>query len=658
MPIRLSGMMSGLDTDSMVKELMKAQRMKSSRIEKSISRIEWTQEKWKGLNTKLYSFYTGPLSKLRMQGSFNAKTATSSNESKLEVKANSSAAEGVHKIKVDEVASAQFITGDKLNGQVNFTTKLSSLITTPGGEIPEGTVVKIDAGEKVINFNVNKDTTIGDFVDACKEAGLNANFDTVQNRFFISSKESGVKNAFSITMSSSQQVTAETEIRNFIGYSFLSDSKKDEVNNALAMYLTPGKEAEAKDTLLNMAHDKVKADFIKEYTTNQTNIDRVADELQDKLNADGEVMDPEAFLAEVNKLLNEEALNKVNEQYAAWETNTPEAGNIFQAAQNDLEGKLTTYALEADKPKYNALSLLGLNEFKTDSSGAITTVGSKNMVFIQSSDAKINYNGIEINSSSNTISVNGLTLTVKGKTVAGEELSLNITKNTQAVYDTVKDFIKSYNTLLMELNENYNATSARGFEPLTSDEREAMTDKQIELWEDRIKNSLLRRDSKIGSIMDGMRNSVSRSVRVDNKAYSLASFGIVTGDYTEKGILHIQGDLDSPAHAGLENKLMKAISEDPDNVMKVMNELSNDLYKKMSDQMSSTSISSALTFYNDKEMKSTLDRYKKDLSRMEQKLATMEERYHRQFTAMEKAMSQLNNQSSSLAAMMGMNNQK
>ena len=132
MAIRLSGLISGMDTEAIVSELMKAQRLKTTKIQNKITTTEWKDEKWKALNTKIYSFYTGQLSKVRMQGNFAVKKGTSSNESKVEVTAGTNAPEGTHLIKVKQLASAQFITGAKVgkdnNGNdINMNTKLVDL---------------------------------------------------------------------------------------------------------------------------------------------------------------------------------------------------------------------------------------------------------------------------------------------------------------------------------------------------------------------------------------------------------------------------------------------------------------------------------------------------------------------------------------------------
>jgi flagellar hook-associated protein 2 len=203
------------------------------------------------------------------------------------------------------------------------------------------------------------------------------------------------------------------------------------------------------------------------------------------------------------------------------------------------------------------------------------------------------------------------------------------------------------------LNDSYYADLAKGYEPLTDDQKEAMTDDQIEKWETKIKDSLLRRDNTLGTLISSVRNTMSRSVAVDNKAQYLSTFGIVTTDYTERGLLHINGDKDDQSVADEENDLMTALTNDPDKVMKVFTKLASDLYDDLGEKMKSTSMRSALTFYNDKEMKKQIDDYEDNLDVMDEKLQDMESRYYKQFTAMEKAMSQMNSQSNYLTSMLG-----
>ena len=57
MPIRMTGMVSGLDTDSIVKELVSAYSTKKEKYEKERTKLGWKQEIWKSLNKEVNSFY-------------------------------------------------------------------------------------------------------------------------------------------------------------------------------------------------------------------------------------------------------------------------------------------------------------------------------------------------------------------------------------------------------------------------------------------------------------------------------------------------------------------------------------------------------------------------------------------------------------------------
>jgi flagellar hook-associated protein 2 len=229
-----------------------------------------------------------------------------------------------------------------------------------------------------------------------------------------------------------------------------------------------------------------------------------------------------------------------------------------------------------------------------------------------------------------------------------------VSNNAQAVYDTIKDFITKYNEILKEMNDAYYAPSAKGYDPLTDEEKEVMTEDQIDKWEKKIKDSLLRRDDTLGGLINIMRTTLNEGVTVNGKTLSLSSFGISSQNYTEKGILHIYGDEDDEAVSASKNKLMDALNKNPDEVMEVVSKLTDKLYSRLMDKMKSSSLSSALTVYNDKEMDKTLSAYKSDLKRMEKKLADIEDKYYRQFAAMESAMAKINSQNSAMMSMLGL----
>ena len=221
--------------------------------------------------------------------------------------------------------------------------------------------------------------------------------------------------------------------------------------------------------------------------------------------------------------------------------------------------------------------------------------------------------------------------------------------------DKVKDFLTEYNNIINEMTKLYNADSAGSYEPLTDDEKDQMSDKEIEKWETKIKDSLLRRDSTLGSVMTAMQTAMMSSVEIGGKKYSLSSFGISTLGFlnaaeNEQNAYHIDGDEDDANTSGKTDKLMAAINDDPDTVMQFMQQLSTNLYSAIGDKMKSTDLSSAFTIYNDKQMKTEYTNYTKTIKEWEKKISDREDYYYNKFTQMESAMTKLNSTQSSISS--------
>lgn len=301
----------------------------------------------------------------------------------------------------------------------------------------------------------------------------------------------------------------------------------------------------------------------------------------------------------------------------------------------------------------------------TDASGksellSALGIADDQAVKIAGSDAKITLNGVEYTSSSNNFSINGLSITATGLTGAGDDKAITITTATdvQGIYDKIKDFLTEYNSVINEMTKLYNASTAKGYEPLTDEERDAMSDTEIEKWETKIKDSLLRRDTTLNSVMSAMINSMASSVELNGKKYSLSSFGIKTMGYlnaaeNEQNAYHIDGDEDDSNSSGKEDKLMKAIQDDPDTICEFMKQLTTNLYTAIDKKMQATTLSSVYKVYNDKELDNQVDEYKELIEKWEEKLAEKEDYYYKKFSAMETALSKLQSQSGSLSSLFG-----
>ena len=298
----------------------------------------------------------------------------------------------------------------------------------------------------------------------------------------------------------------------------------------------------------------------------------------------------------------------------------------------------------------------------TGDQGAIDALGlseSKGAVIRKGKDAEIELNGATYTSSNNTFKVNGLTIQALAKTDPNEELSITTDTDTQGMYDDIKEFISSYNDLINELSSYYNADSAKGYEPLTADEKDAMSESDIAEWEKKIKGSLLRRDSTLSGIMSAMTTAMSSTVTVNGKSFGLANLGIKSlGDFAssknEKNALHIDGDQDDAFSSENADKLMEMLNSDPEAVNEIIKGIASKLYNNMDEKLKgSTELKSAYTVYNDKEMAKSYSDYTTKIKEWNEKVARIEDSYYKKFSAMEVALGKLQNQMSAFTGMLG-----
>lgn len=276
---------------------------------------------------------------------------------------------------------------------------------------------------------------------------------------------------------------------------------------------------------------------------------------------------------------------------------------------------------------------------------------------VQGTDAEIELNGVSYTSASNSFNINGLSIQAQAKTT--DEITVTTATDTQGIYDKIKDFISEYNSLINEISSLYNAESAKGYEPLTSEEKEAMSDKEVEEWEAKVKGALLRRDDSLSSLMNSMTSSMLSSVKVGGKSYSLASLGIKTAGYfnltaATRNELHIDGDEDDDTTSSKTNTLMNMLNSDPDKVIDIIKGVTGNLYNSINKKMmSSNRLKSINSIYNDKEMSQSYSDYTKTISAWEEKIQKIEDSYYKKFSAMEVALSKLQSQQSSLAGLLG-----
>ena len=536
MAIRITGMYSGLDTESIINDLVSAQSVKKSSLVKAQTKLSWKQDAWKALNTKIYNFYTNVVDDMRWQASYQKKTTSVSNSSAVTVIASKGAVNGVQDLQIQKLAKQGFLTGanlSELNGGKKFTAKstLGELGVTGAGSF------SVEINGKFTDIKVDENTKISDLVNKLGAAGVNASFDEKSQRFFVSSKASGEAANFHLVGNN----TAGMDILSKLGMMTKEDlnsgayntwaNYKDDAGNYSADYYT---------ALSNEVQKRANA--FKKENDELTKKNESLQKQIDKLNEDKN-----------NATLTADDIQKIDEKIAeltkSKDDNTAKIADNEQYFSVDGDGKVTgTAALET---KVTA----DFEQKITDAKDVLSNLGSyaasAGATKTEGQDAVISLNGAEFTSDTNTFEINGLTLTVLKETEKNETITLTTGEDTDGIYDMIKNFLTEYNKLIMEMDSLYNAESSKGYDPLTSEEKQAMADSEIEEWEKKIKDSLLRRDSTLGTVKDAMKSIMLKGATVNGKQMYLSDFGINTLGYfnaadNEKGVYHINGDKDDP----------------------------------------------------------------------------------------------------------------
>ena len=244
------------------------------------------------------------------------------------------------------------------------------------------------------------------------------------------------------------------------------------------------------------------------------------------------------------------------------------------------------------------------------------------------------------------------------KKFSGTVAKVTVSQNTDQIMDGIKEFIDEYNKLVKTLNDLIDEdTTYREYPPLTSAQKKEMSEREIELWEEKSKGGLLYRDSNIETFLQQMRTALYQ--KPAGAGYALYELGIETGTWEQKGQLTFGTDG--------EAKLRQLLENDPTGVMKLFTDKTEGLGTKLNDilnqtaKVSSSSPGTLVQIAGVKGMGTDKNNTMYDqMKAIDDKIAALKRtyeaektRYWKQFNTMEQLISNMNTQSSYLAQMMG-----
>ena len=266
-------------------------------------------------------------------------------------------------------------------------------------------------------------------------------------------------------------------------------------------------------------------------------------------------------------------------------------------------------------------------------------------VVYQGQDALIDFGDVTgLKSSTNSITVNGISMDLKAK----DTTTISVANDTEATLSTIVKFIEDYNSTVQTITDKLYEKRYSDFQPLTDEQRETLTDDQIKKWEEKSRSGLLRNDTLLSGLTSRMRLTMSSVISgLDTAFDSLADIGIKTSADYMSAKLEVN-----------ETKLREALQRNPESVMSLFTKSSetdsangiaqrlyNDVNYGMQQLMDKAGSYSEFSLVDESFIGKKLSDIDTRINNWENRLLKMEDRYWRQFTAMEKAIQQMNSQS-------------
>ncbi|OEF99518.1 hypothetical protein BHF71_08735 [Vulcanibacillus modesticaldus] len=201
--MRIGGFASGLDIDSIVNDLMKAERIPLDKMKQDKQILEWQRDDYREMNSLLNELDEFIFDGIYMQGSFTKKIITSSNENAVSAKNINSISDVYASIRVDQLAEAAYINSaadirantafdpngnlvDEAANLVDFNTSYTSFTIQAiqaDGTLGSAISFTIDPNTESLNDVINKINN--------SNAGVNIFYDQQTGRISMTAKNTG-----------------------------------------------------------------------------------------------------------------------------------------------------------------------------------------------------------------------------------------------------------------------------------------------------------------------------------------------------------------------------------------------------------------------------------------------------------------------------------
>lgn len=659
--LRLTGMATGLDTDATVKQLMSAYNTRLDKMKQDREIVQWKQDLYREVISNVQTFQNTYFDVLKSDtymlssNSFAGFDVTS-------VKKGTTTASEI----ASATAGADAITGNYSVSNVTLATKATSTgsnvfnveqadnaaaLTING--INDKLKIKVDGTEYNVTIDQLAYASTDDLVTALNDALKNHTVlasdnvtpaDLTAAGFGLSVRKSpsdSTKIQFVTSKANSVNISNGTNSTALSTLGFSSTSF--DVNTSTSDKMSTLIGGSVSFSLRNGSNGTVNFSYNFSGADKDKTISQIFSDITSKAGLSA-------------------SYSELNRKFTLSTTSTGASQSIIATdTQANANGDLFLKSL------FNITAAVNVSTTTTGSNSTATITNPNNVT-------------ATINKEANSYTIDGMSYSLLKNTVVGDpDTTITVTRNIQKPFDKIKEFVTKYNEFLDKIYTKLQEKKS-GYDPLTDDQKAAMSSDDINKWETKAKQGILRNDSILQNMVDKLRSALFTSVPGAGIAFGKA-IGITTSkDYTQQGKLVIDEaklkdallnhgseiaklfSTRSTAYPAYDRTLStskRAIRTSEEGILQRINDIFNDNISTNRDsgnkkgllveEAGLTNDTSAVTnlLYKD------LIGRDKAINNMIKKINTKQEAYYTQFSKLESYMNQMNAQSSWLSQNLG-----
>lgn len=493
----MSGLMSGLDTESLVKSMAANTKNRLNTKKQKLQTLQWKQEAYRSSISKISEFQSkfldwGSDTSIKANSVMNKYKAESTND-KLAVSANSSATPATYYVSAAtaasaaQVKSAGSISTDRIN--LDFSKN-------------------VDGKEYTVQMTYNGTTRDVTFKGSTDADTAKANFLEAANNTFKDIKTDAQGFEFKDGTSTLVFNNANDGIRHTFSIKYNSEA----VGLSNTVGSTMGTTTKLSDAAFNTALNGDKFEF--------------------SINGEKFTFEKSSTVGDVINAINKAdigvkaSFSTMTQSFKLESTETGTAGklNIEQTSGNLLNSLFNS---SDDFTKKDAYGKNGTITISTDGENYTTYTSASN---------EYSFDGTTFN----IAKLGNFDSSVEGV----DEITVTTEKDTSSIKETVIKFIDAYNQLLDdvygEIQTSRPKKNGSYYDPLTDEQEEEMKSDEIEKWNNEAKKGLLYQDNYLSTFVSSIRGAMS-SAKVDG--FTLYDLGIsLASDWKSNGKLVVDED--------------------------------------------------------------------------------------------------------------------